>query len=187
MNEVFSGDSFISKKVLELKNQFNINVAIETGSHIGKTTAWLVENFDKVYGIEADKVFYDQALVNVPKATFILGNSEDKLEKLLDTIDERCFFYIDSHWKVPTPTVKELKLIADHCKVKPVILIHDFYNPNIPTLKWDSYRDFDYKWENIEDLIKNVYKEQGFDYFYNTEHEGANVGVVYIIPKETPR
>jgi hypothetical protein len=183
MNEVFSGDSFIAKKVLELKNQFNINVAIETGSHIGRTTSWLVENFEKVFGIEPDKSFYDQALINVPKATFILGNSQDELGKLLDTINERCFFYIDSHWGSETPTPKELKLIAEHCKVPPVILIHDFHNPNIPSLRWDSYKDFTYKWENIEHLVKNIYNEQ-FDYFYNEEYEGSNVGVIYIIPKE---
>jgi len=187
MNEVdyFSGDRFVAKMIIKLRDQFNIDTAIETGSHIGCTSTWLSENFKQVYGIEVEQKHFDQAKINCSKISninFFLGDSRKILPKLLDEIKDRCLFFLDAHGYYDTPTSKELEIIAEHCKVKPIIVIHDFYNPNNPKLKFDTFYDFVYKWESIEKLVNQIYGEN-FEYWYNNESEGDNVGVIYIVPK----
>ena len=186
MNEVdyFSGDRFVAKKFLELRNQFNTDIVIETGTHNGSTTIWLAENFKQVYTIEIDKDLIEQAKNKCSRfqnVNFSLGDSIQILPKILDEIETRCLFFLDAHWSSKTPTPKELEIIAEKCKVKPVIAIHDFCNPNNSKLRFDSYPDFRYKWENIEELVTKIYGNE-YLHFYNEESEGDNVGVVYVVP-----
>jgi hypothetical protein len=181
----FNGDKFIANQVLELKNKFNINVAIETGTAIGDTTLWLSRNFKEVHTFEISEKFYKTAKDNCKgnnNVNFYLGSSINLLENVINDINERCLFFLDAHWGKSCPTPIELDIISK-CKHTPVIVIHDFLNPNNRNLGFDSYKDFVYKWDNIKDKIDKIYNGK-YEYFYNTEHEGANVGVIYIIPFE---
>jgi hypothetical protein len=195
--EEFNGDGYIVKEVLSLKNKYDIECLIETGTYIGTTSSWAADNFKEVYSIESVEEYYNTAYSKHIKKNlyFFLGNSVDILEKIIQKVtNKKCIFYLDAHWgDGKTPTPHELKLIKE-MTIKPVIIIHDFYvpgkshpeglhNQGHPGWGWDYYPDFKYQWEFIENLIIDVYGENNFEYYYNTEVEGARRGVIYIIPK----
>lgn len=195
MIEYFDGDRLIANEILKLKNKHNIKIAFETGVYLGKTTKWFSENFEKVFAFEINNDYIQQAknYCNNDNINYILGNSADTLQEIVDTVEEPSIFYLDAHWGDSCPTPKELEIIST-MKIKPIIVIHDFYvpekghpeglhNQGHPGWGWDYYPGFKYKWEYIETYINSIYGENGYEYFYNSEVEGARRGVIYIEPK----
>lgn len=181
----FADDTFIPQEFLKLKNEYNIKIAVETGTHVGDTTYWLAENFDLVYTIEknSNSLFIaKEKCKNFTNINFCEGFSNELLEDVISKIhDKQVIFFLDAHGDSPCPTVSELKIIKK-MEIKPVICIHDFYVPN-EDFGWDIYKDFEYKWENIEKLINEIYGEDNYVYYYNSEANGYKRGIVYIKPK----
>lgn len=175
----FEGDAFIPLEILNLKEKFNIDIVLETGSQYGSTLKWFKDNFWGVLGCEPNKDFFEIAknkvgfeVLNIDSLTF-LSSFVPKGNKLI---------YIDSHWHdTPCPLKDELKLISE-LKINPVICIHDFKVPNHPELGYDVY-DYELKFEEIESLLNDIYPK-GFDYHYNSESNGANRGIIFIYPKQ---
>jgi hypothetical protein len=184
MNLPFADDTFVPLEFLKLKEEFNIEVAVETGTNKGDTTYWLAKNFDAVYTIEQTTESLNKAKENCKEFNNIIyleGSSVTLMYDLVEEIkDKRTIFFLDAHGTNPCPTSIELLLIKN-MNVKPIIAIHDFYVPN-KNFNWDSYNDFEYKWENIESLVNDIYGSD-YTYYYNLEANGYKVGVIYIKPK----
>ena len=185
MNLPFADDTFVPQEFLKLKKEFNIEIAVETGTNKGFTTYWLADNFNLVYTIENNLKSLNEAEGNCQifnNIIYLHGTSMDLLENLIYQIkDKRTIFFLDAHGRLPCPTPIELSHIKNMV-IKPIICIHDFYVPG-NNFAWDSYEDFEYRWENIETLINDIYGYNNYDYYYNSEANGYNVGVIYIKPK----
>lgn len=183
----FAKDPYVEKTVTDLIDKYKCTHAVETGTMKGITTKWLSKKFEKVYTIELDDYYHNyaqEACKPFENISFIKGDSVSQLTNILPEIaDKKCLFFLDAHCHAVCPTPGELVIIKN-MKVHPVIVIHDFYVPGT-NFGWDSYPSFEYKWENISNLIDDIYGANNYEYFYNTEThpESFNRGVVFIVPK----
>ncbi len=183
--EAFNGDRFLEKEFRHLIDKFNIQTICETGTYLGQTTEKLSELVPNVSTIEIREDFYLQAknkLCTLPNVTMYLGDAPKILDEILPTLQQPLFMWIDSHWSYPTPLKGEFESIAKHCKPA-VICIHDMKNPDDPTMGSDSYKDQEYTFEAIKPYIDLVYGEDGYDYYFNKEAEGARRGAIFIFKK----
>lgn len=181
-DQPFNGDTFATKKFLELRDRFGIKTAIELGTCVGGTTRWLSQNFEKVIGVEimpdylniaAERVGYSESDV-----TLYQGSTVDWLPKILKDINEPVIMFIDSHWGEFNPLLRELEIIAER-GIKPVMVIHDFLVPGHKELGFDTYQNIVYEWKWIESHIEKIY---GKDYVkeYNSKATGAKRGILYV-------
>ncbi len=133
--------------------KYSINILIETGTYLGNTIEALRKKFKEIYSIELSKALYlkaKQKFINYKQINIILGDSSEKLPKILSNIDSPCLFWLDAHYSggntsktnVETPIIMELLCILNHPNKNHVILIddaHDFIGkndyPTIPELK----------------------------------------------------
>lgn len=186
MTTPFSGDNILAETILQLKNEFNLTTAIETGTYKGATTLWLNEHFEDVHTTEIDSRLYDN-LRKAFKGTKIklwCAGSQEALPEILNYIsDSRPFIFLDSHWYV-NPLLSELDTIAK-AGIKPVLAIHDFKVPNHPELGFDTYpkQDIVYDFAYIESRLEKIYGKDGYVYFYNSEANGDKRGCIFIYSK----
>lgn len=185
----FNGDTFICQKFLELKKQYSITTAIETGSCFYSTTEWLAENFEQVYTVEINNDFARHGLHKVENRSNVqwaIGDSLHFLPVLKHKIQyERCIFFIDSHWEEHCPLLDELQIIAElELSQPPIITIHDFFTGN-PELGYDTYHGQPYTMEWIQEKVDalNVTYKTVYKPVFNTELAGAKRGIVYLIPE----
>ena len=182
----FSGDSFIANNFLKLKQKFNIENVVETGTYEGDTTIFLAKNFKNVFSIECNQETILKAILNIKNANvnahLIFGKSEEVFNVLLPKINNNTIFYLDAHWYAHCPLRDELNLIKKF-NLKPVIAIHDFYVPGSKTLGYDSYNNQSFTYEWIKDDLDLIY-EKNYSYFYNNDidSEGSKRGIIYIFP-----
>lgn len=169
-----------------------IKTIVETGTYLGNTTEALATLSDNVYTVEINPDFYSKAcerfkknknikLFNMPTADF--------LNNYLSSMNQPIFLFLDAHsierqWNeyentnsINEPLINELIIIAK-IKIKPVIAIHDF---SVPIYYCDG-RHKGYTYKSIEKYLINIYGENEYKYYYNGP--GANVGIIYITPKE---
>ncbi len=126
------------KIALDLRDEYNLNIFIETGTLIGNTARWASGNFKKVYTIEISYPFYVNArekLSDCKNIQVIYGKSIVQLPRILKKIDEPVLFWLDAHWSkdlghlpidaILCPILGEIQAISlsDH---KHIILIDDF-------------------------------------------------------------
>jgi predicted O-methyltransferase YrrM len=189
----FEGDYYIGEEIEKLCKQFNIQQIIETGTFLGATTLQLAK-YAPVKTVEINNHFYEHASKNIFETNF--ENSKGIEIHLADTVNflnelsaskqlsNDTLYFLDAHWENYCPLLEELKIIAES-KTKPVIVIHDFKVPHHPKLNFDQYngQDFDFEW--IKDSLDNIYGEDGYEYYYNSQEKsaGAFVGVIYIHKK----
>lgn len=109
-----------------IKENFNINTFVETGTYKGETAIWASSLFDKVFTIEYSKQFYNETKSKYIKAKnieFIFGDSRQELQKLLPNIGQS-IIWLDAHWcslgsygeTDQCPLLKELELINKYEK-----------------------------------------------------------------------
>ena len=192
----FNGDTFIADEFLKLKEQFNLECAVETGTCHGETTNWLSKNFDKVYTIEINPKYLEIAKSNCLDSNnieFYSGDSSIVIKDIIENVkNKKTIFFLDAHWGNFCPTGVELMEIKNMI-VKPIIVIHDFYVPGKSHPEgmhnqghsgwgWDYYPNFKYNWESIEKYIIDIY-DNNYEYYYNKEVNGARRGCIYILPK----
>ena len=111
----FNGDSFIANNFLKLKQRFNVENIIETGTYEGHTTIFLAKNFKNVFSIECNPEIIQKAILNIKNANvnvnLIFGKSEEVFNVLLPQINNNTIFYLDAHWYAHCPLKDELNLI----------------------------------------------------------------------------
>ena len=180
----YEGDENIHLEIQALVKKHKIKTIIETGTYLGGTTARLATLVDKVVTIESDPVnqkkAYFERLNKLPNVHSILAHSQDCLGQVIALNQSPFLLFLDAHWEKACPLLDELNLIAE-AKIKPVILIHDFYVPDRPELGFDSYNGqrFDFDW--IKDSLQMIYGKS-YTYHYNDKADGAMRGVIYIEP-----
>jgi len=144
-----STDGALKQEFLhQLKNAFNRNIFVETGTYAGNTTANATAIFDEIYSVELSERMYLAAqnrFRNNSKIHLYNGNSGETLQKLLPNISADAIFWLDAHYcgvgtaraSSDSPIIEELKSIKNNNMHNAVILIDDlrgFYTENWPSL-----------------------------------------------------
>jgi len=187
---MFEGDTYIASTIAAFVRARGVRSVVETGTCTGKSTAALAMMDVKVHSIEIDKGYFDKAkehLQGFDNVGLHQGNSPDVMRMLLPRLPRPILFYLDAHWHNYWPLRDELRSIAvSGPDITPlddsIIVIHDFKNPHVPTLGYDTYDGRDLDWKHVEDIIEEIYPS-GYAYKHNTQAHGARRGVVYIYPE----
>jgi hypothetical protein len=180
----FEGDPFIEAEVRRLVMEHGVRTIVETGTWRGETTRALSDmGVNEVVTIEIDqRVLRAQHLLtgggNVRQ---VIGNSALVLPRLLEGLEGPILFYLDAHWGEHSPLLDELGAIGAS-GIKPVIVIHDFFNPLHPEYGFDSWDIGEYRLELIQRALLEIYGESGWEHWYNDEAAGLKRGVIYIEP-----
>ena len=183
----FNGDTFVCNEFLKLKELYNLNVAVETGSCLYSTTKWLGENFEKVHTVEINAEYAKAGVEKVlamPNVKPEINDSVTYLKNLQLAETDRAIFFLDAHWGQNCPLIEEMDAIANmKLKYPPIIVIHDFFTGDA-NLGWDEYNGqrFDYDW--IEPKVSKMQSAYGhlYRHYFNTQAEGAKRGVIYLVP-----
>lgn len=174
----------------KLINNFKIKKIIETGTYYGWSSIKLSEFGLPVKTIEFSTQNYNIAKNNIEEKKLhnvevILGSSPNILNEILNDNEKDLLLFLDAHWGNYWPIHDELKVCIEK-KIKPVIVIHDFYVPDNngkAKFGYDSYngQNLDYKY--IEKFLITIYGENGFSYHYTDKIESVDSGLIYIYPK----
>lgn len=186
--EAFNRDTVVADTVVQLVKDLNIDCIVETGTHIGKTTAFLAEEFPSlsVYTVEVKFETFlmaERNLKRIGNVKQFCGSSEKILEQLLPTLSgKRILFYLDAHWEDYWPLLDELKEIAKTHQDSCCIVIDDFNVPN-RSFKYDSYKNQPLDLQFIHKDIKTIYTSP-FSFFNDrTTRNPVAVGKIYCIPE----
>lgn len=186
----FNGDTEICAEFLRLRDKYNIENAVETGTCVGGTTVWLSAEFNFVYSIEVNREYQKfaiQRLIATGRRNWDvkLGKSEDKLGPILKNLSGGVIIFLDAHWSKECPLMRELEIIAES-GLRPVIAIHDFQVPHHPEYGFDSYNGQPFMYQWLKPAIEKIYGEKGYKHYYNTAFckESAQRGIIYITPND---
>ena len=150
-------------------------VFIETGSENGwGINAALIAGFDTIYSIELDPKYYNickERFKDNPNVNLILGSSETELPKLLETINEPFFMWLDAHWSAAGYMgemmhdflPKELDVLLNH-KDK-------FKNSSLGIDDFNHYLHNKTFCSNMENKVKELNPNWNVHY-YNSPYEG---------------
>ena len=183
----FNEDYYMESKFLDIKEKYNLDTVIETGTYHGITTEWFAKNFVNVYTVECNEVYYEKAKEKIgsyPNISSHLQDSPVFLKEVLPLVnDSKTIIFLDAHWYT-NPVLNELVAIKESGK-KPILAIHDFMVPDHPEFGYDIYTEqgIVYNWEWIEKYIEDIYGPKGYTKEYNTEATGAMRGCIFILPK----
>jgi len=170
---------------------------VETGTFMGGTSLGIQKAFPDltVWTTESDEQLHRNAADRFKGTPIrsLLGNSVKLLaEQIIPKLRPRPFFYLDSHVsaynveKNPQlvehyPLHSEIELISTIRHLRPIIAIHDFYNPQHPAYSFDRDHGVPLAWDYIKDQIRLVYPDQTpIPHFYNDAATGNRVGIIYI-------
>lgn len=179
-------DKFALSELVKLVEKFDVKRIIETGTYLGWSTKKLSKLNLKVDTIEINEEYYEKAKETVisKNVTFYSGNSVDVLSEIVEEGEGNILFFLDSHW-MDLPLLDELELIYKK-KIKPIILIHDFFVPDKngkAKFGYDQYDDKCLNMELIKDYIDKIYDGE-YSYHYTSEIDCVDSGTIYIYPKE---
>ena len=184
----FNNDRYLEEKFLKIRDSFNLDTVIETGTYHGATTSWFSEHFKDVYTIESHPKHFGEAserIGHIDNIKMSLGDSPEFLKTTLSSIDDsKTIIFLDAHWYT-NPVLAELDAIKESGKL-PILAIHDFMVPGHPEFGYDEYpeQDIIYNWEWIEDHINLIYGKDGYFKDYNTEAAGSMRGCLFIFPNK---
>ena len=116
--------------------------------------AALLVGFKTIYSIELSEFYYNaykERFKDNKQVYLIFGDFADELPKLLETINERCIFWLDGHWcgdvsacgRNPVPLMDELLAIKKH-PIKDYTILID----NMRLL-----RAHDSEWKDLQYII----------------------------------
>jgi len=161
-----------SEFLIALKNLFNAEILVETGSSGGNTTDCASKIFNNVYSIEMMDELYKEVFnrfKSINNVHVFHGRSEKVLLKILPKIEGKVIFWLDAHYcgsntgmsdylitKSQTPIIDELDAIFESKIENPVILIDDvrlFSDPYWPSL------------EQVHNKIKELFPDYDFIIF----------------------
>lgn len=141
------------------------SVFIETGTYCGEgVDAALFAGFKTIFSIELSKFYYDtckERFKDRKEVHLIFGDSAEELPKLLETINERCTFWLDGHWcgdltacgSNPVPLMDEVLAIKKHHIKDHTILIDDMRLLRTHDSEW---KDLQYTIHDLENVIRSI-------------------------------
>lgn len=188
----WNGDGYLAAEALRLKAAHGLTCAIETGTCLGSTTCWLVENFSfHVRSYEINEQYHRIALDRVPRANkmdhqcpmvdLTLESSVNIQSPDVDGMGDRTLCFLDAHWNEHCPLLDELAAIAA-AGIKPCIVIHDFLVPGTD-FGFDKMPDGrPFSLDLIGDHLDRIYGAGGWKHNYPTMVEGARRGWISIEP-----
>jgi hypothetical protein len=120
----------------EYRRRFGLRVLVETGTFQGEMIAAMLGRFDRIYSIELDDRWYQNAARRFGRRSdvrLLHGNSGTRLPEILAEIDRPALFWLDAHYSGPgtargpldTPIAQELEAIRGHSVAGHVILVDD--------------------------------------------------------------
>ncbi len=124
------------ERIIKEGREANAKIFVETGTYMGNTVEYVENNFEKIYTIEVDSdlhMFNENYSGKEGKIEFILGDSKDKLKKVLKKIgNKKAIFWLDAHCSEGitsmgesyTPILDEIRDIERHSS-EGTILIDD--------------------------------------------------------------
>jgi cephalosporin hydroxylase len=186
-NGVFSNDLCMVRDFPNIIKKYKPDIIIETGTYKGYTTKFLASLGIPLITIEINADYQAEAreyLKEFNNVTYYVGDSPSNIEKILPEIQgKKIIFFLDSHWDDDQSLERELKVIKN-LKVKPFIIIHDFYVPN-SSLKFDTYKNSEYNYEYFKPYFDEVYGKNNYNYYYNNDSAlGSRVGIIFLNSKE---
>jgi len=121
-----------------LKEIFNSNTFIETGTWLGYTARHAAKIFDQVKTVELSKEVYERAKVELSSEkniTCYWGDSTNQLGDMIKAATGNLLFWLDGHYSggptalgsVTSPIIEELKIIKASGIKNSVILIDDIF------------------------------------------------------------
>lgn len=135
----------------KIPNLNEINFAIETGTHDGRTSTFLAEHFDVAFTVElfpdrnpydgrSYRETYNQLSEKYENLTFLEGNSGEVLKSVLEELpDERFFILLDAHSMLNGPLKEELGAIKEASNRNDHVMLiddcRDLGQGNFPTLQ----------------------------------------------------
>jgi hypothetical protein len=153
-----------SLTVKEVKDfsKWNTETFIETGTHMGDTTANMINEFEKLYSIELSENYASKAMVRFSsdnKVKIIQGDSVDVLNNLSTEVRGNIFFWLDGHWSggdtargsLDCPLLEEIKIINEKYEGNCIIAIDDvrLFGTNINENWLNVTRD------SVLEIVKN--------------------------------
>jgi hypothetical protein len=122
--------------VNEYRQRFALRVLVETGTFQGEMIEAMLGRFDRIYSIELDGRWFDEARRRFGRrrdVRLLHGDSGTKLREVLAEIDRPALFWLDAHYSGPatargpldSPIAQELEAIRAHPVAGHVILIDD--------------------------------------------------------------
>ena len=149
--------SFVGDLMLLLRNERNVSVFVEGGTHLGNTSYWASQHFQAVHTVEAEKTFFDafELLPDKPaNVRFYFGTTSQRLPEILKSVPSSAIYWLDSHWSAGAsfgegdecPLLQEIELIY-HSASDPFIFIDDarlFLSPPPPphdVNQWPGIRE----------------------------------------------
>lgn len=186
-NAPLNSDVYAQIEFKTLQQKHNLKIAIETGTCLGYTTAFLANFYKEVRTVEVNPEYLEIAKTNrlndFNNVKTNLGSSSNLMPNLLAGCGNDTFIFLDAHWQDYCPLKDELQHISNS-GIEPVIAIHDFLVPNHPELGYDSTNGQPFTFEWLKDSFDAIYGENNYNYYYNTKAEGAKRGIIYIEPKK---
>lgn len=184
----FNGDSVVAETVEKLIQTLQIEVIVETGTHLGTTTEFLAQKFPnlKIYTVETNFSFFVKAekrLEPYSNVKVLHGGSEHVLGSLIPMLKgQRILFYLDAHWYDFWPLQDELKMISRHCINECAIIIDDFKVPG-RNFRFDSYKNEPLDLKFIEPFFDKCITNANIFFNDRTTRKGGAVGKFYAFPK----
>ncbi len=185
-NSAFNGAPEIASFVCMLKNRYNIDAAIETGSQYGYTTSFLASIFNEVHTVEIVSSTYEVAqnnLRNFSNTICHLGCSTEVLKNILPGLESKpLLFYLDAHWEAYWPLRDEIEEISKTHRDNCIIMIDDIKVPGRPDIGFDWSGGDECSYEYVKDKLEKAFSEYNFYYVLPKRNESK--AKLVIIPKK---
>ena len=181
MGKVFFGVP--QELALQLRDAFDLDTFIETGTYKAQTASWAGANFKQVYTIEGYLDYYNrssQAHKYRTNITFLLGDSRVELPRVLAKLDKPALIWLDAHWWGDSmisaggpgecPLREELTAIKD-CKTRHFILIDDLHCFQ-GELNKGAVREL---WPTVKEVHQRIL--EAFPDYFIVDYEDVIIGV----------
>jgi hypothetical protein len=168
-----------------LRNDYQIETVVETGTYRGSSTRLFSVLFDKVRTIDISQGYYDVSKDWLKDSTNVqchLGSSEVVLKSLLPTLqNQSVLFYLDAHWNDHWPLLQELEEISKTHHNNCIIVIDDFKVPDRNDIPYDYYGSHECSYEYIKNKLNLVFSD--YNYFYVIPKDVSSRAKFVAIPK----
>jgi predicted O-methyltransferase YrrM len=166
--KAFNGAPEIAALINYFKKKYELNTAVETGTFIGSTAAFLASTFNKVHTIEIVEKNLNRAKENLKdyrNIRFYLGSSPEILASLVEKLQKKnVLFYLDAHWQEYWPILDELKIISKVYNKNTVILIDDIKVPGRFDIDYDKYDSKELSLKYIKSTLDENFKDYKVQY-----------------------
>jgi predicted O-methyltransferase YrrM len=181
-------DKYLEEELYKLIKEYNIDTIIETGTYKGWSTSILAKTGKKVITIEVNPELHSLAKdfnYEHSNIDFYLGSSQEIIDKIIPKkTSDKIIFFLDAHWGEYWPVLDELRIIKEK-EIKPVIIIHDFYVPDVngnPKFGFDRYKNQNLDYNYVKLGMDLIYGNDYVHYCIEESDIGSGVGV--FVPKK---